>query len=114
MRSRVAEEQAPGYPTRWETLTELQEGLTGSLPKRQMQITSATHGSHPRDGSNKQRTSLVSSDSRTSRNFRSSLLCYRGLCRYIDDTKTQAKRYQQEDQKRGFLEEQVFSLISRK
>jgi hypothetical protein len=45
MRSRVAEEQAPGYLTRLETLTELQQRLAGIIPKRQTQ-TFATPGSH--------------------------------------------------------------------
>jgi hypothetical protein len=44
MRSRVAEEQAPGYLTRLETLIELQQRLAGIVPKRQTQ-TFATPGS---------------------------------------------------------------------
>lgn len=44
MRSRVAEEQAPGYLTRLETLAELQQRLAGIIPKRQTQ-TFTTSGS---------------------------------------------------------------------
>jgi hypothetical protein len=57
MRSRVAEEQAPGYLTRLETLTELQQRLAGIVPQRQTQ-TFATPGSH-RGEMSKQNNSTI-------------------------------------------------------
>jgi hypothetical protein len=58
MRSRVAEEQVPGYLMRLETLTELQQRLaSGFVPKRQT-LTFTTPGSH-RGEMSKQHNSII-------------------------------------------------------